>query len=264
MPKTIWITYAWSDNQHGDVDYIAQELAAAGLCVKLDRWNVGAGLRLWDQIANFITKPDQSDAWLLIATQSSLSSEPCKEEYAYALDRALQKRGEQFPVIAIFPGPVDESLIPAGIKTRLYVSLTDPDWKERIKASAEGQTPSIARPRIEPYALTIHRGHSSGKIIIEVRPRAGVWAPVFAAVPISERDSTKPWIFVEASGVITGTGIVVGLSEGVTADNLWWFAASSTQATPTQSLYVWLEQLPTRLRFGVLGRDPQFEISPSG
>ncbi len=31
---TIWITYAWADNQSGDVDFIAQELVASGLKVK--------------------------------------------------------------------------------------------------------------------------------------------------------------------------------------------------------------------------------------
>ena len=122
---TIWITYAWADNQAGDVDFIAQELEVAGLKVKLDRWNIQAGVRLWDQITEFIQGPDQCDAWLLVATQVSLGSEPCREEYAYALDRALNSRGTTFPVIALFPATVDQSLIPAGIRTRLHVSLRD-------------------------------------------------------------------------------------------------------------------------------------------
>ena len=83
----IWITYAWKDNENEDVDFIAQELQLAGLTVQLDRWNIGAGKRLWEQIETFIVKPDQSDAWVLIATQNSLQSEPCKEEFSYALGR---------------------------------------------------------------------------------------------------------------------------------------------------------------------------------
>ncbi len=263
MPSTIWITYAWSDNQHGDIDYLAQELGAVGLNVKLDRWNIGAGRRPWEQIADFISKPEQSDAWLLVATQTSLSSEPCKEEYAYALDRALRTRGEKFPVIALFQGSVDDALIPAGIRTRLYVSLTDADWKERIKAAAEVRAPSIARHSVEPYALSIHRGHPSGKVIVEARPRAGVWAPVFAAVPFSERDTSKPWVFVEPSGVITGTGMIAHMFRGPSNDGAWWVEVVQAQATPTQSLYVWFERLPARLRFGAHGRGPEFEISLS-
>jgi hypothetical protein len=261
MPITIWITYAWADNQHGDIDYLAHELRATGLSVKLDRWNLSAGRRLWDQIADFITNPEQSDAWLLVATQASLASEPCKEEYAYALDRALHTRGERFPVIALFPGSVDAALIPAGIRTRLYVSLTDADWKERIKSAAEGRPPDIAMPSLEPYAVFLHHGHWSGKLIVEARPRAGVWAPVFAAVPISERETTKPLLLVGPSGVPIWAGVVAGLFKGPSPDGLWWVNIIGGPATPTQSLYVWLDHLPTRLRLGIPDRGPQFGVS---
>src|SRR5918997_1951463 len=94
---TIWLTYAWADNETGDVDYAAQELAQVGLDVKLDRWNLQAGERLWPQIEAFIQDPARSDAWALYATQNSLGSEACKEEFAYALDRALHTRDKEFP-----------------------------------------------------------------------------------------------------------------------------------------------------------------------
>lgn len=136
MP-TVWLTYAWDDNKADDVTFVAQQIQAAGLVVKMDRWVIGAGTRLWEQIENHITNPGLSDVWVIYATQISLGSQACKEEYAYALDRALHTRGGGFPVIALFPTSVDSTLIPAGIRTRLYVSLTDPDWIERIKAAAE-------------------------------------------------------------------------------------------------------------------------------
>ena len=112
-----------------DVDFVAQELVRTGLTVKLDRWNIEAGKRLWQQIENFISNSEESDAWILYATQNSLGSEACKEEYSYALDRALHQRGTTFPIIGLFPSSVDDSLIPAGLRTRLCVSITDPDWK---------------------------------------------------------------------------------------------------------------------------------------
>src|SRR5215813_6715471 len=104
--RAVWMTYAWDDNKSHDVDFAAQELEAAGLEVKLDRWNLQAGNRLWDQIADFIQDQTKSDGWLLYATQASLGSEKCREEFAYALDRALETRGESYPVIALFPSPV--------------------------------------------------------------------------------------------------------------------------------------------------------------
>ncbi len=50
MMKSIWITYSWVDNKDGDVDFAAQELIRAGLDIKLDRWNLSAGKRLWEQM----------------------------------------------------------------------------------------------------------------------------------------------------------------------------------------------------------------------
>src|SRR6266851_8521471 len=122
---SLWLTYAWIDNADRDVDFVAQQLADAGIEVKIDRWNLEAGRRLWDQIDSFIRDPARSDAWAMYATENSLRSEKCQEEYAYALDRALDTRGGTFPIIGIFPGSVASDLIPAGIKTRLYVSTAD-------------------------------------------------------------------------------------------------------------------------------------------
>ena len=85
----VWLTYSWEDNKNKDVDYLAQEMQSSGLSVKLDRWNLSAGKRLWEQIEIFICDPNQSDAWVLYATQNSLGSQKCKEEYSYALDRSL-------------------------------------------------------------------------------------------------------------------------------------------------------------------------------
>ena len=92
--RSVWLTYAWEDNTDGDVDFIAQELIGCGLDVKLDRWNLTAGKRLWEQIESFIQDRSESDAWVLYATQASLGSEACKEEFAYALDRSSLSRAE--------------------------------------------------------------------------------------------------------------------------------------------------------------------------
>jgi hypothetical protein len=127
--NTAWITYDWADNSNGDVDFVAQELTNEGLTIKLDRWSLQAGKRLWEQIEDFIQNPTQCDAWIFFTTSRSLESEPCKEEFAYALERALSHRGRSFPIIGLFPSTIDNELIPAGIRTRLYVSLTDPNWK---------------------------------------------------------------------------------------------------------------------------------------
>ncbi|MFZ4700190.1 MAG: toll/interleukin-1 receptor domain-containing protein [Candidatus Methylumidiphilus sp.] len=256
--STVWITYAWADNINGDVDFIAQELSNVGIQVKLDRWNIRVGNRLWEQIEEFITSKKHSDAWVLIATQNSLSSEPCKEEFAYALNRALATRGMQYPIIGLFPGAIENALIPAGIKTRLYVSLTDSDWKERIKSAIEGRDPNISRSSISPYSLTVHGDDPLGTTIIEVRPRAGHWSPVFVGVPLGEKEKTKPSLMVGAVGVTPTAGIVLSNFEVVSEDGNWWLVSIQHQATPIQSLYVFMDQLPSKLAFGVANGSPQF------
>lgn len=254
---TVWITYAWKDNQEGDVDFIAQELRSLGLAVKLDRWNIQAGQRLWAQIESFIQNVSESDAWVLYATQDSLASERCREEYAYALDRALSVRGTGFPVIGLFPGPVERELIPAGIRTRLYVSTVDPDWKERILAAAEGRVPTISTPELHPYSLKVHS--VEGGTLIELRPRAGVWFPFSLAVPLDEKEKVgghQP-IFLfgtpgqppppSASIIVHSDGIGPFTDDG---GKEWWTINPSGDVTPAKSFYLFVAEVPTMIVFG--------------
>ena len=101
-PK-LWLTYAWKDNEDAQVDHVYHELIDAGLDVRLDRTQLTVGQRLWPQIDAGITDPEKCDGWAIYATKKSLESEPCLEEIAYALDRALRKRETDFPIIGIFP-----------------------------------------------------------------------------------------------------------------------------------------------------------------
>ena len=263
--KSVWLTYAWEDNKDLEVDYVAQELIRAGVDVKLDRWNLTAGKPLWEQIGSFIQDSEKSDGWILYATQASLGSEKCKEEFTYALDRALNTRGEQFPVIGLFPATVDNNLIPAGIKTRLYVSTTDPDWKERIVSAIEERLPNIIKTQIEPYAITIHqrnlkRGYK--KLAIEIRPRAGTWSPFFVAVPAEEKDQISPSLsHGPANRIDRGMCILFGTGDQLSSDGKLWVMYASNEATPTQSYFVFCNELPSVIFFGVNGGPPQYKVT---
>lgn len=259
---TVWLTYAWEDNRTKDVDFVAQEILASGLSVKLDRWNIGAGKRLWQQVENFIQDPSECDAWILFATPNSLGSEACKEEFAYALDRALNQRGPTFPVIGLFTSSVDDNLIPAGIRTRLYVTTQDPDWKERIKAAAENRLPGISHPQLEPYFIKISKNQFT--FIIEVRPRAGTWAPFTCGVPASEKEAVKPHVMHAPSGGFRPGGFVHHMPfEGPSKDGKMWMVGAGNEATPSQSYYIHCESLPSLLMFGVEGRKPQYYVEPN-
>jgi len=256
--KTAWLTYAWADNEFRDVDFVAGELVSSGVNVKLDRWNLSAGKRLWEQIESFITEPSLSDGWILYATQTSLASEPCREEYAYALSRALDKRGGAFPVIGLFPGPIEQTLIPAGIRTRLYVTLTDPQWKERIKTALDGLPIGMASESLHPFSLRVHE---VGKFFqIEVRPRAGVWAPVIVGVPIGEQTNCDPMVLISPSGTPSRGGMTLRRPDRPSSDGAWWIMEVDGQATPISSDFVQVARLPSKLVFGARS-GPQFRWS---
>ncbi len=257
--NSVWITYAWEDNKDGDVDFTAQELIRAGLDVKLDRWNLSAGKRLWEQIEAFIQDSSKSDGWLLYATQASLGNEKCKEEFTWALGRALEKRGSNFPIIALFPASVDNELIPAGIKTRLFVSSTDPDWKERIVAAIEGRQAAITKPQIEPYALAVHE--SGEQYVIEVRPRAGTWSPFLAGIPIDEKEAVSPSLLRGSANRIPSSGVLMSYGEGPSNDGKLWIIFAGNEATPTQSYYIFCKTLPSFLVFGINGGQPQYRVT---
>jgi hypothetical protein len=229
------------------------ELDSAGLTVHVDRWNLEAGRRLWEQIGAAISDPSRTDAWMIYATINSLASEPCKEELYYAVTRALDARGGHFPVLALFPSGADLGLLPPALKIRLNVSLEDNDWIERVIAGVEGRDPVIARPELGPYAINLYR--SSSRHFIKIRPRAGTVSRFFVAVPSDEKDALDPSVHPALSGEIPTTSIVDTPRsfdqecEGV----VWWVMTARNQATPAVSYFLQCKEIPSRLLFGQFG-----------
>jgi len=274
MSKKAWVSYAWADNDGGDVDFLAQELKKVGIEVKLDRWNISAGKHLWEQIDAFITQPGESDAWVFYATQNSLGSPACREEYYIALDRALKARSEVFPLIAVFPGKVDQGLLPAGIKIRLYVSLVDGDWRERIVAAIEQRAPLIEAGALEPYECTIHPVMQTpwGDVHpVEMRPRAGHWAPCFVGVPVPEFEKTRLLVPLYASigpkGYPPKPSRNVGEvsnAQGTTSDYAYRTCTYDEECTPTRSLFAYFTSLPTEVIFGGSHEKSVFAVSLQG
>ena len=249
---TAWLTYAWADNDDGDVNFVTQQLRSAGLKVLIDRQHIRAGIPLWDQIDSSISDRSLCDAWIIYATASAFASKSCREELAYALDRALKIRGEDFPLIGLFPSTVPHDLIPGPIRVRLYVSLTDPHWEERIIASCEGRDPRIDLEKLSPYQVTVHanairkgNGHS-----IEIRPRAGSWSRFLAAIPLGEQVFVNPSLFYGARGEVPRNSIIQMSCRGPDTNNDWWIMSADNEATPTMSYYLNCDNLPTEIVFG--------------
>jgi hypothetical protein len=123
-----------------------------------------------------------------VVSKHSLKSEPCREELNYALHRALESRGSTFPLIGIFVEQVDKQLIPAAIATRLYVNIEAQDWLERVRSGVECALPNSRAEAIAPVATKLYRNQDRYELIVEARPRAGLWKPCVAKVLLSEKD----------------------------------------------------------------------------
>ena len=188
--KKVWITYAWTDNDLQNVDFIAQQLDESGIEARLDRYVLSAGTRLWEQIGQQISDPAQSDAWVIVATENSLRSENCREELAYALDRALAQRTGHYPIIGLFLTHISTDLIPPAIRTRLYLTTRDPNWLERLVDAVNGRSPSITAPKLKPYYLQLHNWarNNANDYLVEVGPRIGSSPTAALLVPLREQD----------------------------------------------------------------------------
>ena len=250
MPK-LWLTYAWRDNEAEQVDYVIQALQATGLEVGFDRARLIPGQRVWPQLDAAITDPAKSDAWAIYATEHSLSSEPCLEELAYALDRALSSRGPSFPLIGIFPEPLDKVLIPQAIATRLYVSLQDPDWAGKVLAGANVEPPTLATKAIAPHVLVAYQ--DGGRLILELRPRAGRWHPFVALVPAAQRERMLN-IGHGPSGQPPNTSLVLGTTD-IEVEGLYKGLQIDNPVDPLNSAYVYFSSSPTEIIFGQRGSE---------
>ncbi|MCO5962344.1 toll/interleukin-1 receptor domain-containing protein [Sinorhizobium meliloti] len=254
----LWLTYAWKDNEDDDVDYVVQELEKHGIEVVFDRVHLLAGGRLWDAIDKGISDP-HTGGWAIYSTRNSLQSEPCLEELAYALDRALQARGGDFPIIGIFPVPMPRDLIPSALATRLYVTLNDSDWARRIADGLRGVRPKIEK-NVAPVHSKIHR--DAHGVVLEFRPRDKQWSPGVACVPAAEK-SLVAHIFVGAPGSPRHLGIpcvrVISSDDGQYAG-----LSSEAQVTNHQSLFVRVTGLPSRILVGDYGNQYPFVFNDEG
>jgi hypothetical protein len=194
----VWITYAWVDDKEGDFKYLVQELHEMGVEATYDLVALVPGQRLWQQIAERITE-GPLDGWAYLITPASLASEACREELAYALDRALHAKDANFPLIALLHGvPVKE--LPPALRARLCVSLADPSWRDQVKAGLEGRPTSVAPNPQRRFIWRVYRDYlgQAGQVAVEVRPRFGEVMFWRFAVPAEAKRSR--WGFGQANG----------------------------------------------------------------
>jgi len=253
MPKKLWLTYAWKDNEDKDIDFIIQKLDGIGLDVRFDRRTLVPGQRLWTQIGGKITNPAECEAWGIILTANSLASEGCVEELSYALDRALDAKGSSFPVFALLHGVPAQSLPPA-LRIRLCIPLGNNDWVTQVVAAVERRAPGLMIQGLEQWIVNEHSTSNIGCFALEIRPRFDRISPFVVAVDLAEKTSgnvTKchpgPANMVPSGHVATNfIDSETTLTNGVLA----WVWGADNEANPTSSYYLFYRQRPRRVWFG--------------
>lgn len=173
MTNPIWLTYAWADNDEGDFDYLVQELSREGIPAIYDKIALIPGRKLWSQIAEKISD-ELLSGWAYLLTPNSLVSNACQEELSYALQRAVETKGDEFPLIGLLHG-ISIRDVPLPLRVRLCVNLANPDWIEELRAAILNQPPIRKKSDQEPYIIKIHRNYQrqEGVNAIEIRPRFG-------------------------------------------------------------------------------------------
>lgn len=246
----IWLTYAWIDDEEGDFSYLVQELQDVGIDATYDKIALIPGRDLWEQIGDRITTAEL-DGWGYLLTGYSLESEACREELAYALDRALRSKGRNFPLIGLLHGVRIEDVPPA-LRIRLCVSLADPSWKEQVLAGLEARPPKIPLERQSQYVWTVHEEYNSNESLkaVEVRPRFAevhYWRFVYPRSHSATRWGAGP----SGGGAISGvqTEVVDGQGE-LEGDEINWCGAGGRISPGTSAYIVFEGDLPAYIGFG--------------
>ncbi len=253
MTSPLWITYAWADNDEGDFDYLVQELEGNHIYATFDKVALVPGRRLWDQIATKI-ELEPLAGWAYLITPNSLASNACREELAYALERSLQTKEQEFPLIGLLH-QVSIRDVPLALRVRLCVNLSNPDWIEEVRAAITGTAPRRTTEEQHPLVMRVHSPYlgDANKTAIEFRPRFGeltYWRIAFpAAGPRPTAWGTGPAGGGGLSGLLSssieGQGLVI---EGANMD----FVGAGNTLTASTSAYVVFEgSAPPKLFFGV-------------
>jgi hypothetical protein len=255
MTDSLWLTYAWADNDEGDFDYLVQMLQEAGIVTLYDKVSLVPGRRLWAQIADRIYSAPLA-GWAYLVTPDSLASPACQEELSYALQRAIEAKGEEFPLIGLLHN-VSIRDVPPALRVRLCVSLANPDWLEELRSAVSGVPPHRTIPRREPLIVKIHENYPAqeGVRAIEVRPRFGELAYWRMAFPSAGPQPVK-W----GAGPANGGGIGGSKFDALEYEDpdiggvpMRFVGAGNTLTSSTSAYALFTGELPERMFFGVAG-----------
>ena len=248
---SLWITYAWIDNQEGNFDYLVQELVNSGIETRYDRIQLIPGQRLWEQIGERISDPSLR-AWAYLITSNSLQSQPCREELEYAVNRAIQAKDSVFPLIGLVVPSVLFDDVPISLRVRLCVNLSSPNWIEEIRAGLELRPPRLIDTSQTRYIYNVTQSFNGTSVTttIEIRPRFNEVHFWRVALPTN---CTIQNFGVGPANTRQITGILEMTMEGMTGEvngRQARLIGAGTRLTPGTSAYIFVTGNPDFIAFG--------------
>ncbi|MBI3220210.1 MAG: toll/interleukin-1 receptor domain-containing protein [Bacteroidetes bacterium] len=262
---SLWITYAWTDNQEGNFDYLVGQLGAQGIQTRYDRIQLVPGQRLWEQIGARISD-NTLRAWAYLITPNSLQSQPCREELEYAVNRAIQTKNNVFPLIGLVTAGVSFNDVPISLRVRLCVSLSSPNWIEEIRAGLELRPPRLIDTPQTMYIYRVTQEFNGTNIttVIEIRPRFNEVHFWRVALPTN---CTILNFGVGPANSRQTTGILQMVTQGGTGElngHQVQVVGAGTVLTPGTSAFVFINGTPDFVAFGTaneaFGMPTQMEI----
>ncbi len=167
-PLTLWITYAGSDDP-GDPQHAAAELGVVGIKAFYDEV---PGTDLWGQLQGPLSGAELH-GWAYLLTPGILQDVARREAMAFALHQARSLLGPHFPLIALLQA-LPGHMVPPALRGSAEISLSDPKWKEQVRAAILGEPPPRASSTAARYyAMQVHReaGGKPSQTALEFIPR---------------------------------------------------------------------------------------------
>jgi hypothetical protein len=239
----VWITFATENNVDGDIDYLAQEISRTGLRTRLHPLFPGEDDKIERLMPAFLTRPDQSDAWILYGSEELLKGDRL-QKISRVVQRAIEERGA-FPRIGLFTNAGEFTKAePIALTDKVFVD--DPEWRSRLGRALgiDLQNGAASDTGLPPYVAKLHPTTGEPfRYTFEFRPKMERWDSVLFAILPEERARVAPEIQNQP------------YEEGFSEDGEWYFLVGRTPATPRNSYVVAMKDLPTRLAFGQEGTD---------
>jgi hypothetical protein len=246
MP-TVWITFATEDNVDGDIDYLAQEISRCGWKTRLHPMFPAEDDKIDRLIPAFLSKPEQSDAWILYASSRALADDRA-DRIGGAITKGLATR-EDFTSIGLFPGARTSDL-----RLSHTIGVHDADWRQQLGSALGCDLDHPKEGVLPPYVAHVNVLQGGEyRYSFEVRPKMGRWESFLFAVPPEDMKRVAPKIaFSEAE-------------EGFSDDAEWYFQIARRTGTAAEGYAVYLRELPSRVAFGQEGMNEAvvLELKPT-